>query len=115
MSNLLSRDAFRAASRQLKTKVVDVPELGGAVTVRSLKAGEAMELFERSQAGDKDAPLLYVLAAVVDENGQPMFDTLDEVKEMNMDTANKLGLEIAALFKSSTPEDAKKNSEVTPT
>jgi len=62
----------------LKTVVVDVPEWGGEVIVRELTADHAMALGRKVRLDDKQAMILWVIAASVDENNEPLFHDTEE-------------------------------------
>jgi hypothetical protein len=71
----LSRESILAAT-SLKTEVVDVPEWGGAVTIRELTAGEAAEV-GRLAADKKLNQAYWVMVSVVDESGKRIFSLHD--------------------------------------
>jgi hypothetical protein len=84
---MLSRDDLLSSA--LPSEVVDVPEVGGKVTVRGLKASEVdayqQTMIERDEAGNVRPKLdLHnvraglVARCLVDENGERMF-TDDEI------------------------------------
>lgn len=99
MSERLSRESFLAAAKQLKTEVVECPELGGSLTVRELTAGKATELGAKVRTDDKDAMLLWLVASVVDETGALMFSDADipQLKELSAAVVLRLGAKAVAL------------------
>lgn len=75
----LSRSSFlNLAAVPLAKETVDVPSLGGSVTVAELNAGER-DAFEAShaEAGGKDFRARLVVAAVRDDLGRPLFKVDD--------------------------------------
>jgi hypothetical protein len=84
----LSREAILTAS-DVRTKVLDVPEWGGEVIIRSLTAGwrdqfEA-DLLAARQAGNllpADISARMLVASLIDEAGQPLF-TMDDVSALS--------------------------------
>lgn len=113
MSNPFSRESFLAAAKHLKTEVVDVPEIGGSITVRELTAGKALALGGKVRADDKDAMLLWLIASVVDENGLPMFTEADlpQLQDLSAAVVLKIGARAVKLTGlNSDPGDASKNS-----
>lgn len=76
----LSAEEVRAAAARLrKTEDVNVEEMGGAVRLRSLSAGDIVRLeFEKKQAllAGKDVEEIafeYVARSWVDHQGEPLF------------------------------------------
>ena len=80
-TKLLLRDQILAAN-DLKTERVEVPEWGGAVTVRSMTAGDRDQWEQRLWGGKRDVALTQVRASlvaftVVDDAGELMFSVDD--------------------------------------
>jgi len=82
---MLTRDQILAAS-DLKTEIVDVPEWGGQVTVRTMTGAEKDEWEERLLAGSEEGSRKVTLKriratllalTVVDESGKRLFADSD--------------------------------------
>lgn len=67
---ILNREAILAANH-LKTETLNVPELGGEVTIRELTAAKAREL--NSIKDENLLPVMWVVASLINEDGTPMF------------------------------------------
>ena len=85
MGHYLSRDDILNA-QDLPTEMVDVPEWGGAVTVRGLNGQEREELdrmlFSRTGKKPNTKAALVALSAV-DEQGERLF-TLEDVEALSL-------------------------------
>ena len=80
----LTRDHMFAARKIRPTEVVEVPELGGSVIIRTLTLGEVREIqTEIKKNGDSLSvyPRL-VFLSVVDDAGDQIFSG-DDIKEVN--------------------------------
>lgn len=73
---LLDRDRILAA-QDIASVDVDVPEWGGAVRIRRLKASEAQEFASLDEAHRDEALYRIVAMSVVDEQGQRLFSEND--------------------------------------
>ncbi len=67
-------------AKTLKTQTVNVPEWGegGEVTIRELNAGEAQALGVKAKENEAEGMVLWVIAGVLDEDGNRMFSDLDK-------------------------------------
>src|SRR5262245_12153743 len=85
---ILTREAFFAACsrRGGPNRIVTVhsAELGGRVYVKILTAGQVGAI-DKQADGDYDRAVLLVLAAIMDENGQPMFKEKKAVEDLDFD------------------------------
>lgn len=78
---MLTKDQILSAD-DLKTLIVDVPEWGGEVTIRTM-SGFARDRFEAQLIGANNGTNLrnvrakLVAASIIDENGDLMFDESD--------------------------------------
>ena len=76
---MLSKEDILSA-KDLKTKDVEVPEWGGAVRVRTMTGADRMKFQHLVSAkGKKESGVIEALliAAVVDDNGEPLFSADD--------------------------------------
>jgi hypothetical protein len=73
---VLNRESILAA-RKLPTETVDVPEWGGTACVKTLTAAEFMALTAKTKADPERTYAHWIIATVVDEQGQPVFKPED--------------------------------------
>lgn len=111
--NILGRDAFFAACNTLASKsqeieIVPCPELGGEIYVRVLTA-DMVEQADRGAKGDFDRAIRMVLASVVDENGQAMFESREQVGALKSPVFTALSKAVGKANKVGTPEETAKN------
>lgn len=94
---ILGRDEILAAADR-PIVLVDVPEWGGAVFVRSISGAER-DAFELSWAADK-TNIRAKLAAVCccDESGDPLFDHADDIAALG----DKSGAALDRVFDAAT-------------
>lgn len=99
-NNILGKDAFMQASRNLKRELVELEELGGSVWVRELSGKQLLEYNEKIQELQKGNPeltasnsleliSLMVSLAACDEDGNLLFSQ-DEVKQLMDNSFNVL-------------------------
>jgi hypothetical protein len=74
---MLSRENFQPFAR-LKTRTVNLPDLGGEVAVRELSAGEFLEFGQKSSAAtstvERSALVLWLFArSIVGQDGKRLF------------------------------------------
>lgn len=70
-----------AAAADVKSRDIEVPEWGGTVTVRGLRAGDLLELQaaqEAKQLNGKEALLWIAAHTIVDEKGERIFGDSEE-------------------------------------
>ncbi len=108
MSNILKRDAPRPS----KTQVVEIPEWGGAVVVRGLPlrllfAAKANGASDESGIRERDLGVQSILACVFDEDGEPFFQTSEEIESIDLPIFTRLQSAIAALSTSDPAAIAK--------
>ena len=113
----LSKDAILTAE-DLETRVVDVPEWGGKVNIKAL-SGIQRNAFEQSMIrmnGDDATPNLgnyqakLVARCLVDDNGEPLFASAEEITELGAKSAQVLGrlFEIASEMSGLSEKDVEK-------
>lgn len=117
---ILSKAAILAAV-DLKTEDVDVSEWGGTVRV-AMMSGKARDDFYAQQGDEKVAYSLFsarvLVATVVDEDGQPVFEEADiEALRAKSQAAMDRVLAVALRLNGLGPtalEEAEKNSDAAP-
>lgn len=118
--NLLTKGAILGAN-DLQTVDVPVPEWGGPVRVRTLTALERVRFNEaNTKAGLTDMAAfqgLLVIATVVDEAGQPIFDAsdleaLNQKSSAAVDRVFQKAIELNGMGNKAV-DDAEKESAVT--
>ena len=77
MTEALTKDQIFAARRDRKPVRLTVPDWGGDVFVRVLKYDDQMRISEEGAGSDAEFPLRLIIAAVVDEDGAPIFEDGD--------------------------------------
>lgn len=84
--SVLSRAAIDAASNDVTTEDVEVPEWGGTVRVRRLTVDEIVGIMLRAanaENGNRSSLLFYVVScAAVDESGEPLWPTEADVRAL---------------------------------
>jgi hypothetical protein len=110
---VLTREGALAA-RRTKTTLIEVPELGGEVLVRRLNAGQVTAMIGQFSGTDQDPSknlqmaCAMVAAAVVDEDGAPVFASAEEVQEYEVGLVVSLATAVAdAAGLSSTSTEGK--------
>src|SRR5215510_7188890 len=93
-NHALGREAFFAACEALASKQSDImpvecPELGGKVYVKILTP-DIVELADRKSKGGYDRAIYMVLFSIVDENGQQMFESREQVGALKLPVFNAL-------------------------
>ena len=98
MKKLSREDILKA--NQPKTKEIEVPEWNGAITIKSLKAGDVLKLEELKQNGKPTPEYFFALIAysVVDENLKPVL-TIEQASEIESIPLNRILIEILDLNK----------------
>lgn len=94
MSNILKR----SDPRPFATAVVEIPEWGGAVNVRGVRAGTILNS-KTSGNPARDAPVLSILESVFDADGLPFFKSREEVEDLDAGIFTRLEAAIGELFK----------------
>lgn len=111
---LLKKDDVLQA-QDVKTKEVEIPEWGGSVLISSMTA-ERHAIYEDLAAGKgkHDALAYYAVNILVNEDGSPMFDSVDEMKALGRKSSKALfrilnaGLELNGVTEKDIEETAKK-------
>lgn len=76
-NGVLSRDAFFKACEDRRFVNVELPDGAGSVKIRKLTLGK-LRVFDEAKDNYERAKLL-IRHSVYDSNGQPIFNTLEEV------------------------------------
>lgn len=115
---LLSKDAIKAANDSL-SKEIEVPEWGGSIKIKLPSALECESFTKAQMAGNYMEALVAMCAAgIVDENGNRMFVTVDEIAALgskSMDVLARIRDAIDELGNRTKLEDLVKNSPATTT
>ncbi len=112
MSIILNREAILAAGKNFATDEVAVPEWGGSIKIRELSADKAIELGALVSKDEKQAMVLWVIAAVVDEAGNAVFTEADcsALGAMPAGPILKIGKAAIKLSNLANVEETAKNS-----
>jgi len=80
---LLTKDAILKA-KDIKTKRVYIEEWGGDVLIKNMTA-QRHAIFEdlQKQQGDNEALAYFAASIIINEDGSPMFDSVDDIKALN--------------------------------
>lgn len=104
----LTRDEIIAAiaARKTVTKDEDVPEWGGVVKIRLLSAAELKAIGFFSGTDAADLPVNILVAALSDEQGEPLFTKADFKTIAQADFATTIRIfEVASKFNGLTEEE----------
>lgn len=79
---LLTKDAIFKAN-DVRTKEVEVPEWGGSVIIKSMTAERHAKFEELSKGQDSNQALaFYAASIIVDEEGEPLFDSAEDIRKL---------------------------------
>lgn len=89
-------------AQDVETRVVDIPEWGGAIRLKMLTGEEAVEFSESIKEGDRSGAARIVARSAVDENGKRLFsdDDIDVLKHKSLKAllrAQKVAMEMNGL------------------
>jgi hypothetical protein len=112
---LLTKDAILKAE-DIKTKTVTIEEWGGDVMIKGMTA-ERHAIFEDLQRGQKknDALAYYAASILINEDGSPLFDSVEDIKALNGKSNTALikiltaGMELNGIGEEDFEEEAKKS------
>lgn len=112
---LLTKDAILNAD-DVRTKTVFVKEWGGDVTIKSMSA-ERHAMFEELSKDQtyRDSLAFYAASIIVDEDGKPMFDSIDDIKKLSgksntaLITILNAGIELNGITSEDLESTAKKS------
>jgi len=88
-NSVLSREAFFAACPKPRVDEVEIEGIG-KVRIKQLTAG-AMEGINSESKGNYDITMRTIQACVLDDKGQPIFKSRDEVAELPSAIFGKFG------------------------
>src|SRR5690554_1443104 len=112
---LLTKDSILQAS-DVRTKEVEIPEWGGSVLISTMSA-ERHAIYEElaSGKGKHDALAYYAVNILVNEDGSPMFESVDEMKVLGRKSSKALfrilnaGIELNGVTEQDIEDTAKKS------
>ena len=82
---ILTREHVLSIDSRSSWKTVEVPEWGGSVYIKPLTVREMIDFSTSVGAGESDnalASLHMVLASVVDDNGDPLFESTAQIEAL---------------------------------
>jgi hypothetical protein len=112
-NHALGRDAFFAACAEKASQISDIepvesPFFGGTIYVKILTP-DMVELADRNSKGSYDRAIHMVLFSIVDENGQQMFSSREEVGKLKLPIFNALSECVGKANKAASVEEISKN------
>lgn len=112
-NHALGRDAFFAACNEYSSRLSDIekiecPQLGGSIYVKILTP-DLIELADRKSKGAYDRAIYMVLYSIVDESGQQMFESREQVGALKLPIFNALSTCVQKANKESEVEELSKN------
>lgn len=112
MALLTKEDILK--KEDVRTKTIDVPEWGGEVIIATMSA-ERHAVYEELAAGKgkHDALAYYAMNVIVNDDGSPMFDSIDDIKALGRKSSMALirilnaGIELNGVTEKDIEETAK--------